>query len=357
MRIIDNLTTTHTKGILSIINSDDSMVLVSPFLTGDFYEIIHDIASLGVKRIVLVTTLNDDSTDLFNKANSLRSLHFACADNGIDYEVRIDNKLHGKIYIALENDIPKRGIITSANLTSNGLRHNHEWGIEIDDSNALRKVIEDVYSVSSPPLSFKELNDIYSVIDAFQRNNPKLSTDKVSLKVNHLFKKPILPVTVPITEDAISFPNDTRYFIKPIGSTDDHIDETWVVGKVNHEMHFSKRRPIAVRPGDILICYAVGTTKLLGYFKVLNEPFLLQDEETRWPWAVNTENLCPDYSSKWYQFNNTLSNISSLYGLGKELSYVGGKSLGALNFGADKIRLNESFAHYLIDTIENEVKK
>jgi len=37
--------------------------------------------------------------------------------------------------------------------------------------------------------------------------------------------------------------------------------------------------------------------------------------------------------------------------------YVGGKSLGALNFGADRIRLNEQFANYIIKLIKDTAKK
>lgn len=358
MKIVDNLNSNHNVSIKSLITVGDHLILVSPFLTTDFDEFIHDTAELGIKKITLVTTLKDCTPDLIKKADSLRSLFFACQENNIDYEIRLDDKLHGKIYIALENGIPKRGIITSANLTSNGLKYNHEWGVEIDDSDAIQKVIDDVFSVSTSPLSLKELNDIYSVVDEYRQQNPQEKEQKLDIKIGHIFKSK-LPVKIveKVVDKYKEFPTGTKFFIKPVGSSDDPIDETWVFNPKVHEMHFSKRRPSAVRPGDILICYAVGTTKLLGYFEVLDEPFKLPDNTLRWPWAVNISNQCPDYCLKWWKVDNTLSNLMVSYGSGKELTYVGGTSLGALNFGADKIRLNDDFAHYLIGIIEQEVKK
>ena len=137
MRIIDNITISHNQSILSMLTSADQMILVSPFLTEDFYEFIHDVAELGVKSLLLVTTIRDNSPDLFKKANSLYSFCTSCVQNGINFEVRVDNKLHGKIYIALKSSSPIKGIITSANFTDNGLKYSHEWGVEVDDTDIL----------------------------------------------------------------------------------------------------------------------------------------------------------------------------------------------------------------------------
>lgn len=77
---------------------------------------------------------------------------------------------------------------------------------------------------------------------------------------------------------------------------------------------------------------------------------------SRWPWRVMVENLNPKYSFNWWSYDNTLSSVTASYGGGKPLTYVGGNSLGALSFGADKIRLKDSFAHHIISVIEQTVK-
>ena len=126
MRIIDNIKNNHNQSIQSLLTTADQMILASPFLTEDFDEFVHDAAELGVKSILLLTTIRDNSLDLFKKANSLYSFCTSCLKNSINFEVRVDNKLHGKIYIALKNNSPVKGIITSANFTDNGLKYSHE---------------------------------------------------------------------------------------------------------------------------------------------------------------------------------------------------------------------------------------
>ena len=351
MKIIDNINSNHNHCIQKMLNSADQMILVSPFLYEDFDEFILDIANIGVKSITLITTLKDNTLDLFKKANSLYSFCRCCIQNGIRYEVRIDNKLHGKIYAAIKDGIPIKGIITSANFTNSGLSQNHEWGIEIDDSHMIKGIIDDLMKVSTLPLSYKEIEAIIKTIDDYVKENPPAKEAKPELKISKYINDKLKTESFKvITENESSL--DVRYFLKPIGSTDQLFDETRKLSDTIQEMYFSKRKPNSVRPGDILICYGVGTTKLMGYFRVISEPVLLPDKNTRWPWVVNAENLCSKYSSDWSLLNNTLSSVQASFGSDKELTFVGGKSLGALNFGADKIRLNEEFAHYIINLIK-----
>jgi len=355
MRIIDNINSNHHNSIQSMLSDANQMILVSPFLTEDFEEFINNVAKLGLKSILLITTLRDNSPDLFKKANSLYSFCTSCIENYINFEVKVDNKLHGKIYIAVDDGSPIRGIITSANFTDNGLSHSHEWGIEIDDSHMLQSVIDDLMKVSTSPLTYKEIEAIIKTIDDYSKVNPSIKEQKPKVNVTKHIKDK-LKLETPKTPQSLEFGADVRYFLKPIGSSDQPFDESRKLNTTIQQMHFSKRKPNAVHPGDILICYGVGTTKLLGYFRVSSEPFHLPDENVRWPWVVDAENLCPKYSSSWSSYNNTLSSVQASYGNDKALTFVGGESLGALNFGADKIRLNESFAHYVINTINQEVK-
>lgn len=348
MKIIDNISSNHNISIQNILTSADHLLLVSPFLTEDFDEFIHDIAVLDIKKITLITTLKNNSPDLFKKANSIYSFALSCIQNNVTYEIRIDNLLHGKLYIALKNDVPVTGIITSANFTVRGLSVNHEWGIEINDSTMLQNTVNDLYKVSSEPLSQTELAVIVKEIDDYAKANPPIKEDKPLLDVTkHIKKKLVEPkVTTP------DFDSDVRYFLKPVGSSDHPYSEDRVIPSGIIEMHFSKRRPSAVKPGDILICYGVGVRKLLGYFKVRTAPYFDDSDNDRWPWRVEAENLSPEYSQNWASYDNTLYNLQSAYGADKVLTYVGGKSLGALNFGADKIQLNEEFAKFLIGIID-----
>jgi hypothetical protein len=287
----------------------------------------------------------------------LYSFCTSCTINSIKYEVRVDNKLHGKIYIAAKSGIPIGGIITSANFTERGLTSSHEWGVEIDDIHMLHNIIGDLMKVCSDPLSYNEIEDIIKTIDTYAKENPPVYESKPKLEVTNHFKSKMKDKEQKIhLLKNMQLPSDTKFFIKPVGSSDNPFSEKRLLSTGIQELHFSKRRPNAVQPGDILICYGVGPTKLLGYFRVLSLPIKSINENDRWPWSVEAENLSPKYSSSWSSFNNTLSSVQASYGNEKELTYVGGKSLGALNFGADKIRLKEPFAHHIISIITESVK-
>ena len=75
--------------------------------------------------------------EVVEKIESLLSFRKAMKEHGIDWQIRIDNMLHGKVYIFKNNDAPFAAIITSANLTQHGLRQNHEWGCLVEDAKAI----------------------------------------------------------------------------------------------------------------------------------------------------------------------------------------------------------------------------
>ncbi|OTW84066.1 NgoFVII family restriction endonuclease (plasmid) [Bacillus cereus] len=341
MKIINNLNSNHFNYIKEILVDADELHIISPFLMESFDIFFEEIKDMGLKKISLITTLKDDNLDLLKKSNSLHSFCFNCFNHAIDYKVLINNKLHGKIYISTQDGVPYQAIITSANFTEAGLGFNHEWGVQINDSNQIRKIIDELSNVSSHALNNEEISNIISRIDSYTNSLGETKKQKINLKVSDLIKKKV----------SVS-KSDIRYFIKPVGWSDRPFSTNRSLGNDIEKLHFSKRRPAAVRIGDILICYAVGTTKLLGYYEVIEEPVFLKNAD-RWPWEVKAKNLSIEYSKRWNFFNNTISIIQSTYDSNESITFVGGKSLGALNFGADKIRLTEEFANHVINIIKN----
>lgn len=88
MKIIDNISTNHNIAIQNMLSSADSLILVSPFLTEDFDEFIHDVATLGIKKVTLITTLKNNSPDLFKKSNTIYSFVISCMQNNVTYECK-----------------------------------------------------------------------------------------------------------------------------------------------------------------------------------------------------------------------------------------------------------------------------
>ncbi|MGO0257958.1 restriction endonuclease PLD domain-containing protein [Priestia aryabhattai] len=346
MRILSNIDSNHYNSIKNILLNANELHIISPFLMENFGDFFYEIIETDIKRVILTTTLKDNDPDLLKKVNSLHSLCYNCLKYKIDYEIHIDNKLHGKIYVSSMNGVPIKGIITSANFTEAGLGFNHEWGVEIDDTNQLKKILNDISSVSSHALSTEELKKIIVRIDNYLNNDTSTPRPKIDLKVNDLIK---------YTADFPINNSDQKYFIKPVGWAERPFSLERTLSDDVETLHFSKRRPTAVRVGDIVICYAVGTTKLLGYFEVLSEPVNSMVEGDRWPWSIEAKNLCPDYSENWNSFRNTISSIQNSYNNDIPMTYAGGKTLGALNFGSDRIQLTKEFAQHVIKIIKESI--
>lgn len=205
----------------------------------------------------------------------------------------------------------------------------------------MKKIVVDISSVSSHALSNEEIHNIITTIDGYSKQSGIPKAPKINLEINNLIKKR-------------AFKPGLRYFIKPIGYSDKPFETSRILASDNEKMHFAKR-PVSVRVGDILICYAVGTTKLLGYFEVTSGPYVW-DSTSRWSWEVTAKNLCPEYSGSWNNFDNTISSIQQSFHADTPITENNkGKTLGALQRGVDKIQLTEAFAHHVIGIIEESI--
>ena len=137
MIVINNLDskTNHFSRIKDLVLESNKIIIVSPFLMGDFGTFFNDLDLNDLSNIHLITTLKPKSFDQINKTNSF--LTFVelpiFNSNKVDFKISINNRLHGKIYIFKKSDKPFKAIITSANFTDSGLSYNHEWWIEISD--------------------------------------------------------------------------------------------------------------------------------------------------------------------------------------------------------------------------------
>lgn len=345
MEIINNFTGNHLNAIDDILVDSDTLYIVSPFMSESpyFYDVFFKkISTNNIKEIILITTLDDYSPDLMKKSNALYFLRLECFKANIKYTIRIDNKLHGKIYIGTSKNECK-GIITSANFTESGLKNKNEWGVMIKDNSIFKEIIFKMIA-NSIELNEQNLDEIIKKIDEYKKQMKFKSKEKIDLTISDLLNKN--------QQNKIISSSPIKYFLKPVGYSEQPFSENRTLNSSIEKLHFAKR-PAAVNVGDVLICYGVGTTKLLGYFEVISDVINLGNG-SRWEWEVEGRNLYPNYSLNWNKFNLTLSNLQSNYS-NKVLTHAGGETLGSLQFGSDKICLNESFAKYLISEMENQI--
>lgn len=341
MKLVSNGTTNHLECIKDLSLRSDELVFFSPFCFQDFDDFFQEIIHDGTTRVSLVTTLKPE--DAVNKCGSMVSFIDIMTARKIKWDLKIDNRLHGKLYFFKHRNRFTGAIVTSANLTENGMRRNHEWGCLLEDESDVRQLFEEAMKGVEIQQVTEEM-----VIQLMLKVDEYLIAHPVQRKPDLIDIGGILKAITGMQTEA-----ETRLFLKPIGATGLPV----LSGDFSKEgsVSFSRRRPNSVRIGDLLICYAVGSTKLISVFRVLSEPLNTNNAADRWPWYVEVRNETPDYGRRWFETDNELIKVTNRYLEAHpehELTFIGGRTLGALQFGADKIRLNDDFGKYLIGVVE-----
>lgn len=344
MYIVDNITeNNHYAEIEKLASTSDEIVIVSPFCFGDFKYFFDKIVSRNsIQSITLITTLRNE--EAVNKIPSLQSFQNEAKKLNINNKLFINNRLHGKVYLFKSGNTNQNAIITSANITHNGLNRNHEWGCCLSDTSVIDDLEQKINSTIQYQLTADILQDISLKLNEYNKEHPEQPQDKPFININDL----IIPNIFKVDLDS-----DTRIFIKPIGSTDDPIYDGDY--SKEEEQYFCKKYPKAVRNGDYLISYGVGSRKIISVFKVVSEPIYSGNDDERWPWYVEVDNVTPKLGSQWFKKNLYIMDIANEYVemFGLKLTNNGGSTLGALQWGVDKIQLDHNFGTYLMELILN----
>ena len=158
-------------------------------------------------------------------------------------------------------------------------------------------------------------------------------------------------------------------WLKPWGCSDDPEGADFDLTS-HDQVDFT--RQYSIGPGDGIIVYLVGWVEIVGVVEVTSDMKLIENDELRkspemkqWPWSVEVKHHTTELSTKtpngraWGQ-----SPALSPFGLCKEfrrqfpsfpVAAGGGKSLGAVNFGASALELSGDFAQFLLDRVEAKV--
>ena len=341
--IINNLTrNNHLFYLLKIFQNAKKIFIISPFITKNIN--LFNFKSLSnLQKITIVTTLKPKDKDQYSKIIYFKELYTIFNSQNIEFEILIDNSLHGKIFIGEENEEHVKAIITSANFTNSGLRINNEWGILVDDVIEIDKVKNGIIN----KIKYKSLyeQNINTFLEKIRENpEPKTENNSITLDLSLLFEN---------KENYFEIENNATFWLKPIGVTNDLVPLTKKFDEVDSDLHFSKLKPKGVKRGDILICYAVGHLNILSIYKVSSEVKNTGNENDRWPYYVIGENLTPNYGREWSSQNLTITNQKNLV-LDKKLFDITPSrknSFGSLMRGADKLKLTNEFGNYLLNKV------
>jgi phosphatidylserine/phosphatidylglycerophosphate/cardiolipin synthase-like enzyme len=151
--------------------------------------------------------------------------------------------LHAKIYI-----IDSSCLVTSANLTETAFAKRHEIGVFLDEENSAK---------------------IIAVFTSWWNNAEEVSSITIKKYANKKSKssEEVSGSALKTLWDLPTDNEEIKYWLKPIGATDDPVKDTRRFDNEMDNLHFSVRKPTGVNPIDIFITYGVGAKKILSFYK------------------------------------------------------------------------------------------
>lgn len=154
-------------------------IVVTPFITErPLQELSSLLDTNSPPQINLLTSLTVDS--LLQGSIDSRAIAEFCKAVPTTV-VRHLPGLHAKVYVADNHT----AIITSGNLTLGSLHHNYEYGILIDDSTLVERIVEDLqeYGRLGAQVSINELNELAEASESLRHKHSKtLSSARASIR-------------------------------------------------------------------------------------------------------------------------------------------------------------------------------
>ena len=337
--ISNNKKNNHLTCLQKIAAKSDTLIIVSPFVSEDISKLIQEMNT--IKKITLYTTLQKYD-DTAQKSIALYKFHEFCKDNGIDLLIKIDDNLHGKVYLFYDGIKPNGFILTSGNFTENGLVNNHEYGMCIKDADKQKEMADILMCINTYDLTYVQLCEIYDEALKYIKEHPAVPQEK--FKVHKLINK----------KPSATQNGTLKYYLKPVGTSQEPFVKPKVIKEVDM-LGFGKN-PSSMQKGDVLLLHSVGPSSIVGYYVVISDEavYAKNDDEDRWPWKVKAECHSSKFSAEWWNYELRTQELIDEFlekNPGQHITVAGGDTLGALQWGRDKLQITKEFAQFIIGKI------
>lgn len=349
MRVVNNCRRNHIEEVKDLLANSNKALIVSPFISLTVIDKMKNWLTSGFQELTLITTLKEKDPDQLRKVPVLLELFRLKKTRGFHLTVKIDNQLHGKVYIGKRDSNYTGAIVTSANFTENGLENNHEWGVVINDQMTISDIHQQIMNDASIELSEKDLAKMRQWID----DNPKedIKSPTIDVSFIDMIARPV------ITESGIT------YWLKPLGRDHKSVPNTAFYGDARHLITFSKRgRPNGIKEGHVVIAYSIITMQLISVFVASNDrgqlvEFSVPGDE-QWPYYIWCKNKTPQYGANWSQINLTLHTIREEFLRQQSTATVlpSGNKLKALQWGSDHVRATPEFGEFVVSKMTEKEK-
>lgn len=348
MRVVNNNTNSHLDEVRDLMANSNMALIASPFISLTAIDKIKNWLTSGFLELTLITTLKEKDPDQLRKVPVLIELFWLKKSRGFRITVKIDNQLHGKVYIGMRDENYTGAIVTSANFTDNGLENNHEWGIFFNDQKEISNMHQQIVKDASLELTEKALMKMKQWID----DNPKEDVKSPSIDVSFIDM-----IEKPIVNKA-----SLTYWLKPLGKSPDTVPPTRLFGEGEHQITFTTKNPRGIAEGDILLVYSVVSQQMISVFEATDKRGVLNEFDNpgdeRWPNYIWCKNLSPEYGANWpvkgLTFRKLREEFLKRYPTKSVLP--SGNKLNGMQWGADHIKCTPEFAKYVLVRIKEETK-
>lgn len=338
--IIENPKNPHINAVKSLLARSGQAIIVSPFISDDAVGMFRkEFAKL--KSLTLVTTFKRADYDQIKKIPIFRSLFSSCDAKRTALSIKIDNQLHGKVYIGIKEGQYIGAIITSANFTRNGLISNHEWGYYTEDSQEIRLMEEQITQDTECDIDRDALSTMEKAISIWglssSATHPKVGIDLLDM----------------VRPAHISRGDKITFWLKPLGTIENPIAPEIRFDYNPFRMTFA-RGVKSIKEGDNIIAYAVKSRKILSVFTATPEKGMIdhfeKEREKRWPYYVMCDNRAMQFGANWSKMNLSLDSLSKSFLSSHPQSFLHheSKTLSVFQWGLDRLRISREFAEYII---------
>lgn len=351
MRVVNNCRGNHIEEVKDLLANSNKALIASPFISLTVIDKMKNWLTFGFQELTLITTLKEKDPDQLRKVPVLMELFRLKKTRGFHLTVKIDNKLHGKVYIGKRDSNYTGAIVTSANFTENGLENNHEWGFYVNDQNVITGIHHQIFEDATVELAEKDLMKMKQWMEENQAEDVKSPTVDVSFI--DMIEKPIVNKT------------GLTYWLKPLGRDHKPVSNTDFFGAARHLITFSKKgKPTGIKEGHIIIAYSIITMQLISVFVAGNNhdrgtltKFPVPGDE-QWPYYIWCDNETSQYGANWSKMELTLHTLREEFLRQQPASTVlpSGNKLKALQWGSDHVKATPEFGKFVVEKMKERMK-
>jgi len=351
MRVVNNSSNSHLDEVKDLMANSNKALIASPFISLTVIDKMKNWLTSGFHELTLITTLKEKDPDQLRKVPMLIELFRLKKSRGFHLTVKIDNLLHGKVYIGKRDSNYTGAIVTSANFTENGLENNHEWGFYVNDQNVISGIHHQILEDATVELAEKDLLKMKQWIEENQVEDVKSPTVDVSF---------IDMIEKSIPDRHVTSIGGVTYWLKPLGKSPHPVPPTRLFGDEAHQITFTTKNPRGIANGDILLAYSVVSQQMISVFEATDKRGVLtkfaNPGDERWPNYIWCKNLTPSYGANWpargLTFNGLRDEFLRLFPTYTILP--SGNKLNGMQWGADHIKTMPEFGEFVVKKMKEK---